>query len=413
MIKSTKTFIVASSLALIMGCVQSKPDGVKDSVTQYMLIELSNPLDMARADEVIFKSNEDLEQLGEIEEGMALCAQIDKEYLITQITPAGLLLLADFEPLEKKSVKILKMPTGAIPQFESRVQAELSIKTGGEWVENIYDGGTFTNVTSVDVPEEHTDHSTYFRYEGPGWESDKVGYRFYLDWRNATDIFGKKTTELVLQDVGKEGFDSYHEMADWGMDILKVGNSLGIGSIGMYNTDGVSRVDSTAGTSCEIVMNGPIKAGVHTEYKGWQVGSGSYDLSSRLFINAGSRLTQHHVTVSPDAPNLCTGIAKHPEAKLVENSADSDGWQYLATFGEQSLAGDNLGLAILYHSASMQRLDEDDLNHTVLLTPEQGSVSYYFLAAWEGEPNGLESADAFKTYLDQLILKLNNPIQID
>lgn len=38
------------------------------------------------------------------------------------------------------------------------------------------------------------DHAYYIKYERPGLESDKVGYRFYFDQRNAIDVFGKKTS---------------------------------------------------------------------------------------------------------------------------------------------------------------------------------------------------------------------------
>ena len=34
---------------------------------------------------------------------------------------------------------------------------------------------------------------------------------------------------MVLPEVGLDGYDSYHEMSDWGADILKVGNRLGMG----------------------------------------------------------------------------------------------------------------------------------------------------------------------------------------
>ena len=96
-----------------------------------------------------------------------------------------------------------------------RTLAEISHKVNGNWEENKYIGGEWQNVSILKVPQEHTDHSEYIRYEGPGWESDKVGYRFYLDWRNAVDIFGKKTNDMVLQEVGLDGFSSYHEPADW------------------------------------------------------------------------------------------------------------------------------------------------------------------------------------------------------
>ena len=86
--------------------------------------------------------------------------------------------------------------------------------------ENILDG-TFKNVTELKVPAEHTDHSWYIRYEGPGWESNKVGYRLYLDWRNCIDIFGKVTDSIILPKVGQDGFDSYHEKSRLGTRYFK------------------------------------------------------------------------------------------------------------------------------------------------------------------------------------------------
>ena len=123
---------------------------------------------------------------------------------------------------------------------QQKTQAFLGIKQGGEWVwvtknngkqQYEYQGGEFKPVTELKVDTKHTDHSFDIQFEGPGWESDKIGYRLYLDWRNATDIFGKKTHKLVLDGVGLDGFDSYHEVSDWGVDVLKVGSSLGIGSV--------------------------------------------------------------------------------------------------------------------------------------------------------------------------------------
>lgn len=93
--------------------------------------------------------------------------------------------------------------------------AEISMKEGGHWDDREYIDGNFVNVDTLNVPSEHTDHSWFIRYEGPGWENSQVGYRLYLDWRNAIDIFGKKVDSLVLPYVGQDGFDSYHETQPW------------------------------------------------------------------------------------------------------------------------------------------------------------------------------------------------------
>lgn len=320
---------------------------------------------------------------------------------------------ADFAPGENKTITVSNSKTREKHRnYPKRTQAELSHKFGGKWESRKYLGGEFRNVDFVHVPDEHTDHSFFFRYEGPGWESDKVGYRFYLDWRNAIDIFGKKSPEMVLQNVGQDGFDSYHEMAEWGMDILKVGESLGIGSIGMWHDGKVFRVSETDSVTCEIVANGPVYSQIQTEYFGWQVGGSKYDLTSNLSIMAGSRMSRHDVNITGDAGNLCTGLVKHENAELLVSDADGGGWRYLANYGKQSLADDNLGMAIMFRESDLIEITEDALSHVVVLKRQGGELSYYFLAAWEQEMDGITNKEEFLDYLKSEITKLNEPIVV-
>jgi hypothetical protein len=39
---------------------------------------------------------------------------------------------------------------------------------------------------------------------------------------------------MVLDEVGADTSKNYHQQADWGMDVLKVGASLGAGSLALY-----------------------------------------------------------------------------------------------------------------------------------------------------------------------------------
>ncbi|MCB0639573.1 MAG: DUF4861 family protein, partial [Lewinella sp.] len=289
--------------------------------------------------------------------------------------------------------------------------AELSHKVNGSWNEREYEGGEFRNVDSLRVPPEHTDHSWYIRYEGPGWESDLVGYRFYLDWRNATDIFGKITTDMVLQGVGQDGFDSYHEPGPWGMDILKVGESLGVGSLGTWMGDHALRVETTDSVTCAIVENGDLQSLIRTRYYGWQAGEVTTDVVSELSIQAGSRLTRHDVTLSVPLDNLCTGIVKLENTKLLQ-STDGE-WGYLATWGPQSLANDLLGMAVIFRTADLVEITEDAHSQVVVLRPSQGKLTYYFGAAWEQEPNGITTEAAFTDYLNQLTEAMAQPAQVN
>jgi hypothetical protein len=322
--------------------------------------------------------------------------------------------ICDLPAGDSKNFVIRYNPEGTRTQnYKKRTQAELSHKFGGKFVDHKYEGGTFQNVTFLRVPPQHTDHSFFIRYEGPGWESDKVGYRFYLDWRNAVDLFGKKTPDMVLQNVGQDGFDSYHEMCPWGMDILKVGESLGLGSVGMWINNKAERVSVTDSVDCTIIANGPIQSGIRTNYYGWQPSGGQkYNLICWLTINAGSRLTHCTLQITGDPPNLCTGIVKSDSAELVSSQKENDRWQFLATYGRQSLADDRLGMAVLYDNNSLIESTVDALSHVLVLKPVNGFLDYYFLAAWEQEPAGITNQQQFQSYLNQVISMLDAPVSV-
>lgn len=322
-------------------------------------------------------------------------------------------VLTDLSAGQQQQLTLFYARTGIKKRdYPKRTQAEVSHKINGHFEDRKYIGGEFHNVQVMNVPPEHTDHSYFIRYEGPGWESDKVGYRFYLDWRNATDIFGKKTPGMVLQNIGQDGFDSYHEMADWGMDILKVGESLGIGSIGMWYDGKAHRVAKTDSISCQIVENGPLYSQVSTTYWGWETAGKKHNLISDLSIIAGSRLTRHNLQVSGNPSNLCTGIVKHPGTTLVKKSGKPGGWGYLATYGQQSLSGDKLGMAVFFKESERISFENDQFNEVVVLKPTEGTLQYFFLGAWEQEPGGIQSESEFMAYLETLAVKLDSPLTV-
>ena len=252
------------------------------------------------------------------------------------------------------------------PEFKSRTYAELSMKTNNIYFDKRFRGNSFVNVTKIKVPLIHTDHDALFKYEGPGWESEKVGYRFYLDWRNAIDIFGKKKDQLILATVGVHDTvakdDSYHNMQEWGMDIFKVGNSLGIGSFGMWHNGKVYMVSKTDSIYFELKQNGPIKSEIKTNYFGWKVDANKFDLESKLSITAGSRLTKNEISISDDPSNIVTGLAKYPGTNFFKNDVSGE-WSYIALYGNQTLVSedDKLGIALFFRTKDLEELTEDEL----------------------------------------------------
>lgn len=327
-------------------------------------------------------------------------------------TDAGLVFVIDRMDAKQLLTFTLKPLTGIKPEYIKRTQAELSHKTGGQFVNREYAGGSFQNVNYLRVPPEHKDHSWFIRYEGPGWESDKVGYRFYLDQRNATDVFGKLTPDMVLQQVGLDGFDSYHQMQPWGMDVMKVGKSLGLGSIGSLVDGKIERVEKTDSVTCRIEQNGPVWSSIETQYFGWLLNNEKYNVQSRISIAAGSRITHQKLRFDHAPENISTGIVKDKASPLMKEAGNKTKWGYLATWGKQSLNNDELGLAVFFDPATFSSFTDDEFSHVVKLSPKHVSLQYYFLATWVKEPGGIQTEEQFKKYVDQVATELAQPVQV-
>lgn len=332
-------------------------------------------------------------------------------------------VLTSLGPGESRKLKIRKYGKPVMKMDTvRRAYAELQVKEGGAWVykeavtgneQYVYEGGRWVKVDSLRVPDQHTDHSFFIKYEGPGWESEKVGYRFYLDWRNATDIFGKTRDSIVLAGVGLDGFDSYHDYSDWGMDVLNVGNSLGMASIGFWDGHMARRVAETDSIICRVPDAGDLRAMVCTDWYGWKVNETSVDLNSVLTIDAGSRLTKRSLKLGAALPNLCTGIVKHPAGELIVPDDVPEEWSYLATWGDQSMNNDGLGMAVFYRTADLIELTGDPLNHVVVLKPTaDNALTYCFGAVWELDEGGITTKEAFIDYLDRTAALLSHSPEV-
>jgi len=266
-------------------------------------IEVSNPSAFARPDTLVRLSFEELGvTAGPLQVWEGNIARP------TQLLDDALVFLADLGAAATHSYLVDRRAGSAAP---ARAHAEVSIKEGGAWQEKKYVGGTFRSVRQVTMPPQASDHNEYLRYEGPGIESDLVGYRVYLDWRNGFDIFGKKTSAMVLPNVGLDGYESYHQRADWGADILKVGESLGMGGFGTWNGKKTVLVSDVAERSTTIKSDGPIHASFVLDYKGWKTGAATVDLSATLSMQAGSPMVDVALETSVTSgrlDNLAVGL---------------------------------------------------------------------------------------------------------
>lgn len=385
-------------------------------------LELSNPSSFERQKEPLYLSYYDL-GLTLNDTRTPLLAVLRNDSLVpSQAVDSdgdgrkdGLLALVDLAPSASASLRVVSDARYGNERFPKLTQAVLARKTGGEWRPRKdkpelmeYVGGKFEDVDSFSPPPQHTDHSQLIRIEGPGIESDKVGYRVYLDWRNGFDIFGKRVSTPVLQNVGQDGFESYHHLADWGMDILKVGESLGIGGFGFWDGKKVQLVSKVDGWDARVIENGSLESAFQIKYRGWSIDSKKLDLTARFAMTGGSRAVHVRLNASEALKNLTIGVVKHPETERISGPTEltSTAYTYLASWGKQSLNQDLLGMAVLFQKGALSSQEDDSANYAAVMKPEGNELDYYFLAAWQGETGGVENRQDFVQSLEQEVEKL-------
>lgn len=250
-------------------------------------------------------------------------------------------------------------------------------------------------VSSFEVPASHTIGDGLFPYEGIGWENGLVGYRLYLDGRLVSDIFGKQTPAPALAGIGQHG--SYHALAPWGMDVLKVGPSLGIGGLGVMRAGQPTQFGAVPALSATVDKSGGDKGAFTITANGIEAGPGvSGGVTAHYTIARGSPLTRVRVDASGNLP-LVSGIVMHDGAEFWQSDATIGKWQYIASWGQQSENKDGLGLALFYRTdqASYGGL----ANSTHFVTFRNAGFEYGFLAAWERDPLKINSRAAFAELL--------------
>lgn len=292
----------------------------------------------------------------------------------------------------------------------ARTQADLQVREGGAWRGSVYEGGDMARVSALDVPDAQVQDSKFAYAEGPTWETDRVGFRVYLDERARIDVFGKTGGPPALHDLGPD----YHAINDWGSDVLKVGASLGLGTPAAL-VDGAFR---TLGTPdrVEVVTSGPVRSVLRWTVDEWVVDGEPYRAVWEVEARAGRRYSESRLTVThpdgrPARLDLVTGIVRHAAAPDLVTSREA-GHLVALTWGDQADQGDGLGLGLVIPEAFEPDAGETDDTFAFALEPEGGAVRYLLAAAWELERDPLASADAFREHLEGVARRHATPVTV-
>ncbi len=188
----------------------------------------------------------------------------------------------------------------------------------------------------------------------------------------------------------------YHDIMNWGSDILKVGNSLGSGSPAIWYKDSVYTLSDCDTKTIEIIKNGGDVATIQTVFNGLEIEDQTLDVIQNQSIAAGESWTTVQLQTPsgklPEGMYFATGIVKHlPDISIGEEGSCF----YAANWGKQSFHKQNMGMAISASNSYKPTLVSDELSHVFYFKNAENEVTYQVVSAWEKDVSGVKDEASF------------------
>lgn len=404
------------------------------SCGKQVTLTFENPQNSLRMDEVIVLTKNELIQKAGLPEGQfPLFKNRDNSLVPFQLDDMDndgnwdeVALLLNFNPNEKKEIAIeFSDGTNYPPKFEKRTNLRLGITQ---------EDGSFKEVDYYQALPCTESFEVIAQGESVNWENDKIGFRNYFDCRNVKDLFGKRKPEMIIDKIHTDELGDYHKLADWGMDVLHCGSSLGSGGIALLKDDSLFRLGSTEVYEYQKLTEGPVRSVFELRYDGWNVDGEMLKAVEKISIYPGKYWFESDVTVTgcPEGSQIVTGIVttylkRDPFAYKVGN------FQCIGTHDIQSENNDELGMAVIVPLAESGKIGRtSDINFFNLgykTVPEKGfsniiSETYYigqkctsgkpgkhyFFAVWGLDKDQWKTEEGFRKYISEEAEKLSEEI---
>jgi len=420
---STKLYLFVLLIPLFFSCKK------KSTYT------FENPLDSPRKDEVIMLERSEISDYVEFEKGtLPVFKSPDGDFVPTQVDDLDgdgewdeVVLVTDFEAGETLVMEIDFFPENEYPKFEKRTNLRLGITQ---------EDGSFKEVDNYEALPCDNGFEIIAQGESVNWENDKIGFRNYFDCRNVKDLFGKLKPEMIIDKIHTPEMGSYHELADWGMDVLHCGSSLGSGGLALLKEDSLYRLGSTDVYSYHKIVEGPLRSVFELRYQGWKVDGDMLEAVERITIYPGKYWFESDVTVTgcPEGSQIVTGIVTS-HLKREPFQFKSNDFQCIGTHDVQSLNNDELGMAAIVPLAEAGKIDRTtDINffergfetvsekgfsniisetYYIGQHCESGQPSkHYFFAVWGLDKDQWKTEEGFRKYIEEETEKLSSGIPV-
>jgi hypothetical protein len=229
-------------------------------------------------------------------------------------------------------------------------------------------------------------------HHGPAIENEWLGLRLYFDQKAAIDLYSKTQPGLELREA-KWYPTPKQQTNGWGADYYKVGPTVGLGGIRLWDGEKVVPLQPVSQRSARVAKEGNVSF-MEMLSEGVPYKNGTVDVLVRVTVYSGLRKAKVEAFALTDSPvQFVTGINYHQGQKVVAED------ERIFTWGEHPedvAAGKvDIGAAILFNADYFERRMDDGLQHVLISKPAK------YIECWISSANANEpEINTLKKFMD-------------
>jgi hypothetical protein len=203
-------------------------------------------------------------------------------------------------------------------------------------------------------------------HHGPAVENSYLAFRIYFDKRTAIDVYSKAKPGLEIRE--KKWYPSKKDqMAGWGADYYKVGKTIGLGGIKLWDGQRVIPLHPVSKRSARVVTEED-KSYLELLSEGVLYENSKVDILIRITVYADKREAKVEAhSLSGQKVRFVTGINYHKNLEVVHRD------HFIATWGihPEDVAAEKIevGAALLFNPNDFEKQIDDGKQYLFVSKP--------------------------------------------
>jgi hypothetical protein len=251
-----------------------------------------------------------------------------------------------------------------------------------------------SNAYQTEIRSESGDLYKTIGHHGPAVENEWMALRMYFNQTCAIDVYNKTRPGLELRQ-SRWYPDARKQKEGWGADYYKVGKTLGLGGVRLWDGKKVVKLNPVSMRTARIIKGEDYSA-MEMISEGVPYKDRKVDILVRVTVRSGSRFAEVEAEALKGGPvRFVTGINHHPGLELVKKKG------MVATWGThpEDVAADKVavGAALTYNPDDFVK-QMNNGTEFLLISKPTGKLATKIISACAREPE----IHGMKTFLESI-----------